>query len=333
MAEVPMIRHIGCPAWFPGLLAIAALTAATVPTRAVAQPVTKPSVSPVAPPTLRAPVFDTTTPVFNPPPVKNAAETVVAEVDGQTITLGDVAAAIKDLPPSAQRMAFSDQFELARSQLIGKLAVVQEARRHNVESDPAVRRQIQAATNTVLAENYLRQASSKDITEQAVLARYQRDIANRPGPDELRVRLIVVPTLAMAQDIIKQLHAGADFATLAKQYSKDSTAAAGGDLGYVSLPLLNSDLAAAAAAMPSGQVSAAPISSGGLWILFKVEDRRSGPPIPYAAVRAQIEKQIIQENVAEIARKALASSVVRVFAIDGHEIQDLPDDVPAHRDE
>lgn len=60
---------------------------------------------------------------------------------------------------------------------------------------------------------------------------------------------------AKAQSILDKINAGGDFATLAKQYSQDSTAAAGGDLGYFGKGQMDPTFEAAAFSLQVGQVS------------------------------------------------------------------------------
>ena len=58
-----------------------------------------------------------------------------------------------------------------------------------------------------------------------------------------------------AESILKQVKAGGDFATLAKQYSQDSSAANGGDLGFFSKSQVPANFANAVFALQPGQVS------------------------------------------------------------------------------
>ncbi len=78
-----------------------------------------------------------------------------------------------------------------------------------------------------------------------------------------------------AQDIRAQLATGANFATVARQFSQSPTAAAGGDLGWVYEGQLPSELDAALHKMDIGQVSEPIRSTGGYYILG-VRDREVG---------------------------------------------------------
>ena len=303
--------------------------ASLAPGLAVAQLERKPPVSPVAPPTLSAPVFDTITPNYNPADATKAADTIVAEVDGSPISLGEVAAAINEIPADRQGLPYRDLFEIARQQLITRQALANRASQQGLDSNPAVRRQIKMASNTILANEYLRQQAAKSITEQALLSRYAQDVAGKPGPDELHLHVIAVRALAKGQDIVKQLQAGANFATLAQQLSEDNTATGGGDLGFVSAANIAPELVGPAMTLQAGQVSAVPIARQGYWFVLKVEDRRPGSPVPFAVIRDQIEIQIVREAAPEIVKEALAGAKMRVFSIDGREVRD---DSPATPD-
>ena len=62
------------------------------------------------------------------------------------------------------------------------------------------------------------------VTDAAVQARYDQEIAGKPGEEEVHARHILVENEAEAKKIIAELKGGADFAALAKQYSKDPAA-------------------------------------------------------------------------------------------------------------
>jgi len=73
--------------------------------------------------------------------------------------------------------------------------------------------------------------------------------------DEVSLRIIVVSSPEVAQRIFDQLQKGADFATLARQESIDTTADDGGAMGKASLSTLRPELRAALDGVEPGQTS------------------------------------------------------------------------------
>ena len=295
-----------------------------VPGISLAQSASKPNVSPASPPTLKAPVFDTTKPVYNPPNAKNAADTVVAVVDGRPISLGEVADAIKDLPAGMQNMSYEDLFAAAQRRLIAKVGLAIAAQELKLDADPDVKRRLKEASDEVLATAYLRHQADTDISEQTLLDRYAKEFAGKPGPEQVDLDVIAVSTEAAANDILKRLQSGADFAALAKSTSEDPTASAGGKLGWVTRTDLNPELAGIVFAIPPGQVVPSPVKSNGKWFVIKIAGRRNQASPPYGEVRDRLRKEIVDERAADWTQKVLAGRTIRVFTIAGREVEDLP---------
>jgi peptidyl-prolyl cis-trans isomerase SurA len=80
-------------------------------------------------------------------------------------------------------------------------------------------------------------------------------------------------TQANAQRIIDQIRQGASFPAYARQFSEASTAAVGGDLGWVRAEQLPEPLAQAAQQLPVGQISS-PIPVPGGFSIVAVQDTR-----------------------------------------------------------
>lgn len=309
-----MTRH------FPLTVLIGALATA-VPSVCHAQPAPKADVSPFAPGDLKRPVFDTQTPVYaTANQQEKSAATVVAEVDGRAVTLGDVADAIKELPGSVSALPFADLFPGIRAQLIRQQALVIRAQHQALDEDPAVRRKVKAVADRVMANELLQQEVSRSITEQMLLDRYQRDIAGKPGPDEVHVRVIMQPTYEAAEAIITELRAGADFAAVARRSSLDTTAPVGGDLGFLTLDGLNPEVGAAAFAMQPGSFTPFPVRSAGAWFVVRVEERRQRPTQTFADARNLLMQSLIREGVPDIVTRSLASVTVREYDLNGKEL-------------
>ena len=169
----------------------------------------------------------------------------VLHLDGSSITRGDVAGVVRAMPASFASLGQDDVYKYAMEVLVRQKAMVLNARRQGLDKDPEVLRRGAAAQERVMADTWLARKADAAVTEDALRARYQRDVAGKPGPDEVRARVILLPTPADAHAAIARLRAGADFATLARLESKDPTASRDGDLGYVSAEAVAPELAGA----------------------------------------------------------------------------------------
>ncbi len=74
--------------------------------------------------------------------------------------------------------------------------------------------------------------------------------------------------------IMEQLQQGGSFVAYARQYSQASSAAVGGDLGWIRLPLLPAELAAAARQMQPGQLVGPVKVPGGFSLLYLIDKRQ-----------------------------------------------------------
>ena len=112
---------------------------------------------------------------------------------------------------------------------------------------------------------------------------------------------------AAAQDTLKQLKAGADFATLARQVSSDASAANGGELGFVEKGQMPPDFEAVAWAMKPGTMSDVVDLATGLHII-KVHERRGPRTAPLTEVRENL-KQYLLDNQRQTKLDALIAQL------------------------
>ena len=92
--------------------------------------------------------------------------------------------------------------------------------------------------------------------------------------------------------ILEQLKGGASFAGYARQYSQSSTAAVGGDLGWMRPELLPTPLAAVLQQMGPGTISNPIPNSGGVSILVVQDTRKVLTPDPRDAVLSLKQVQV-----------------------------------------
>ena len=184
------------------------------------------------------------------------------------------AAEIKIRPADVDRTL--ERVAAQNKQTVDQLAALLQA---NGSSLRTMRRQIEGE----LAWSRLQRAkieSSISVGDEEVKAVLDRMNAAK-GTQEFRVGEIFLPAtagteqqaLANANQILEQLRNGASFAGYARQYSEASTAAVGGDLGWVRPEQLPEPLAARLRAMSPGEVSN-PIPVQGGFSIIAVQDTR-----------------------------------------------------------
>ena len=91
---------------------------------------------------------------------------------------------------------------------------------------------------------------------------------------------------ANARQIVEQIKQGGSFVAYARQYSEASTAAVGGDLGWIRLAQLPQELAAAAQGLAPGQLVGPVEVRGGFSILYLIDKRQVLTADPRDAVLA-----------------------------------------------
>lgn len=256
--------------------------------------------------------------------VANPTDPIVATVDGMRIRLSDVGAFIQTLPAAERAIPYPDLFPRVVNTLIGRKALVAEAYRLGLDKTKAVEQQMREATDLALQGATLTHDVTPLITEREIHARYLRDIAGRPGPVEIELGLITVASKEDATAVIAKLQGGADFASLARQDSRDPSAFKGGNLGWLRADQMQPDVSAAALALQAGQVWPYPIATQGAgWLVIKVLDRRHAPTPSYTAVHDQLRDQIILQAVRKITAEAEAKADIRRYNMDGKAYQPL----------
>jgi parvulin-like peptidyl-prolyl isomerase len=114
----------------------------------------------------------------------------------------------------------------------------------------------------------------------------ERAIASQPDTvEQVHARAVLVTAEETAQTVLAELQAGADFATVALNYSRDlSSRAAGGDLGWFPRGILTvPEVEDAAFALQPGETSGIVQSSLGFHIVQTIERDPARPLSPAAA--------------------------------------------------
>ena len=112
-----------------------------------------------------------------------------------------------------------------------------------------------------------------NITEQELEGFLQTDVATRELSPELFLRQILVSSDELANKILNRISEGEEFSDLAKQYSKNSLASKGGEMGWRNLADLPSLFAIELKNKKKGYISR-PLKGGSGFYILKIEDKR-----------------------------------------------------------
>jgi peptidyl-prolyl cis-trans isomerase D len=139
-----------------------------------------------------------------------------------------------------------------------------------------------------------------------------------PEPGAKEDDKAVAAARAKADDVLKQVKAGGDFAKLAEKYSDDpGSAKSGGELGFIGRGRTVPEFEKAAFSLGKGQTSDLVKSSYGFHIIH-VEDKQDAHLKTLAEVKGEIEEKVKQQKTAH-ATEVAANSLLSQARNDGFD--------------
>jgi peptidyl-prolyl cis-trans isomerase D len=161
---------------------------------------------------------------------------------------------------------------------------------------------------------------------------YAQHLSDYRVPDRVKVAHILFKTTGKtpaevatiektAADVLNQIRAGGDFGELAKKYSEDSTAQAGGELGWLIHGQTVPEFDSMAFSLKPGQVSGLVKTVYGIHIL-KLEDKQMAHLQSFDEVKNSIRGEMEKQRVAD-AQSTLASNLELQLKSNPQQFQDI----------
>ena len=281
-----------------------------------------------------------------PPAALLSGETVIATVDGEAITLDELLFRYAALPSEVRGFYASQPrgLELFLNDCVANIVVARESAARGLGGQPLADRLLTLKREEVLRDLYARDTVLKGIDESVLQARYEEQGKRfEVEPVAAVLHILVTPVREApcpndsgddavgdraarkkAERLRGELERGEDFGALARKYSEDGSARAGGELGWVGKGVLVGELEEAAFSLPLNQVSGVVRSRLGYHIV-EVTGRRPGGRLPFEMVRELLFQEIVGERQAELLRAANES----LAALERrHKVEVFPDRVP-----
>ncbi len=242
--------------------------------------------------------------------VPTPPENAVAVVNGVPITedlLKLYAAVYKSTRPKAK----ASRRELLDN-LINLVLLAQDAEQKGLDKRPEVQAQLAFQRINILASADLRQLlQGRTFSEEELKKTYERLVsqAKAKGEEkEYKARHILVETREEAEQVIKALEGGKDFAELAKEHSIDPSAKKGGDLGWFTAKQVVKPFAEAVAKLKPGAYTKEPVKTRFGWHVILLEKERTLKPPTFEeskkSIEAYLESKMVNEYVQKLKEKA-----------------------------
>ncbi|MEO8218073.1 MAG: peptidylprolyl isomerase [Acidobacteriota bacterium] len=262
------------------------------------------------------------------PPAPNAmadksavpASEVAATVNGDVITMKQLDDLYSHLSPQMRlnydRVGGKKAF---LSTYIEQRLIVQQAIKEGVNRNPDVKAEMQDAADRALYNAYVRDAvGAQIVTEADIRAEYEKNQEAYRLPERIRARHIIVtpdanPVTNSSGDnattdekalekitaMAQRLRQGYDFGELAKQFSEDSLAPNGGELGWFGRGSMVPEFEEVAFTLQKGQISRVVKTQFG-YHLIQLEDREDSKVAPFEEVRTEIRDRLLAEKTDKV---------------------------------
>lgn len=221
-------------------------------------------------------------------------ERVIAVVNGKELTLGDFNAFVSTRIGERQVNLNQQQMNTLFSEYINRELVFQDAVKKGWDEAPEVISAVENHRRNIVARYAFSQLLQTPVAQDEIEKAYRELKPVR----EYRLSHILTADEDAAREVIKTLGAGKPFAELAREKSIDSTAAQGGEIGWISADQLSPALRESAAGLRPGSYAKEPVRSDFGWHVLRLEETRIVPVPPLEEVRDDLQRQLANRSIA-----------------------------------
>ena len=208
-----------------------------------------------------------------------AQQTIIAKVGDILISERDLGFAQTDLQQQFAKVPEEIRKAAILNALIDIQVLAKAAEQSGISDTDELKARVNFLRARALHNAYFQKNAVEAITDEAVKARYDTEVAQTPAKKEIDARHILVKTEDEAKAIIAELDAGKDFAELAKTKSTGPSGANGGTLGFFAKGQMVPEFETAAFALETGAYTKTPVKTQFGWhIILKQGERDAEAP-------------------------------------------------------
>lgn len=279
--------------------------------------------------TITLPAFAETAPTATPAaaPASTAApaqirvdpNTPIARVNGVVLNAISLSLLREERAGRGGQAAQQNSDEYLRDSLINAEIMAQEASKLGLDKAIGIQAALELNRKELLGRALVEDYMDKHpVADDRIKAEYDR-LKAKAGGTEYRARHILVADEKLAKELIAKLGGKkpAKFEDLAKANSKDGSAKAGGDLGWMAPSNLVPEFASAMTQLKKGEYTKAPVKTQFGWHVIKLEESRAIAFPELDKVKDRISNQLAQNDIRKFIGELRAVAKVEVPSAPG----------------
>jgi peptidyl-prolyl cis-trans isomerase C len=235
------------------------------------------------------------------------AETVVATVNGQEITLGNMLMVRATLPEQYQQLPNDVLWDGILDQLIQQEALSQD---DAAEETVRVRSALQNERRSLLAAEVVAEIADDAVTDAAIQDAYAAQYAGAEQQGvEYNASHILVEAEDTAQTLVNEARGDAEFAALAREHSTGPSGPNGGELGWFSEGMMVPAFQEAVEQLDVGAISD-PVQTQFGWHVIRLNETRDMQAPALDEVRNEIVQGLQEEAVSAYVERLVEGAEV-----------------------
>jgi peptidyl-prolyl cis-trans isomerase C len=227
-----------------------------------------------------------------------ADDVVVARVNGVDIKQSDLDFAATEVGSRLANYTPADRRRVLLQYVIENELMAEAGQKDSLDKAASFPDRVKYHERRALRDAFFDAGIANAVTDEAAKKIYDEKIGQVKPEQEIHARHILVGTEAEAKEVAERLKKGEDFATVAKEKSKDANSE-GGDLGFFTRGTMLKPFEDAAFALEVGQISE-PVQTQFGWHIIKVEEKRDQPLPTFDQVKEAIIAQLVQQKAQEV---------------------------------
>jgi peptidyl-prolyl cis-trans isomerase C len=239
-----------------------------------------------------------------------ADDVVVARVNGVDIKQSDLDFASSEVGSRLASLPAEDRNRVLLQYVIENELMAGAGQTDSLDKADTFQARVKYHERRALRDAFFDAKITGAVSEADAKQIYDAQIGQLKPEQEVHARHILVATEAEAKEVAERLKKGEDFATVAKEKSKDP-GAEGGDLGFFTRGQMLKPFEDAAFALEVGQISE-PVQTQFGWHIIKVEEKRDQALPTFDQVKGAIIAQLVQAKAQEVVSGLRDSAKIEV---------------------